>query len=190
MIKSMTEVNGVFLLDPAIHGDKRGFFFEVWNQRVFDDAGITAHFVQDNHSRSRFGTLRGLHYQIRHPQGKLVRVIAGEVFDVAVDLRCGSPTFGKWTGAILSEQNRRMMWVPPGMAHGFYVTSEYAEFVYKCTDFYAPEYERTLRWDDPDIAIKWPIESGSTPLLSPKDLEGTFLKDSELFDEGGSGNAE
>ncbi len=139
-----TSIRDVLLLDPVLHGDERGFFMEVWNRKTFSNVGITDDFVQDNHSRSVRGTLRGLHYQINHPQGKLVRVIVGEVFDVAVDLRRGSSTFGMWTGANLSASNRRMMWVPPGFAHGFYVTSEYAEFVYKCTDFYMPSYERAI----------------------------------------------
>jgi len=182
MTKTETEIHGVFLLDPVLHGDERGFFMEVWNRNRFTALGITDTFVQDNHSRSIGGTLRGLHYQIQHPQGKLVRVIAGEVFDVAVDLRRGSPTFGNWTGAILSECNRRMMWVPPGIAHGFYVTSDYAEFVYKCTDFYMPEYERALRWDDPALAIAWPLRDGQPPLLSARDRAASLLADTELFD--------
>ncbi len=182
MTKTETGVHGVFLLDPVLHGDERGFFMEVWNRSTFADLGIPDIFVQDNHSRSVGGTLRGLHYQIQHPQGKLVRVIAGEVFDVAVDLRRGSPTFGQWTGAILSEQNRRMMWVPPGMAHGFYVTSAHAEFVYKCTDSYMPQHERALRWDDPALSIAWPLHDGLPPLLSAKDRAASLLADAELFD--------
>ncbi len=182
MTKTETDIKGVFLLDPVLHGDERGFFMEVWNRNAFAELGITDTFVQDNHSRSVGGTLRGLHYQIQCPQGKLVRVIAGEVFDVAVDLRRGSPTFGQWTGALLSEQNRRMMWVPPGMAHGFYVTSAHAEFVYKCTDFYRPEHERALRWDDPAIGIVWPLCDGSAPLLSAKDSAASLLANADLFD--------
>ncbi len=182
MKKTLTEVDGVFLLDPVVHGDERGFFIETWNRRTFTALGIDDTFVQDNHSRSIGGTLRGLHYQVCHPQGKLVRVIAGSVFDVAVDLRRSSPTFGKWAGAILSAENRRMMWVPPGIAHGFYVTSPHAEFVYKCTDFYEPSHERTLRWDDADIAIAWPLADGAPPLLSAKDRSGKMFRDAELFD--------
>jgi dTDP-4-dehydrorhamnose 3,5-epimerase len=182
MTKTETNVQGVFLLDPVLHGDERGFFMEVWNRKTFAALGITDTFVQDNHSRSIGGTLRGLHYQIRCPQGKLVRVIAGEVFDVAVDLRRSSPTFGQWTGAILSEQNRRMMWIPPGMAHGFYVTSAHAEFVYKCTDLYMPQHERALRWNDPVIAIAWPLRDGQPPLLSAKDGAASMLANAECFD--------
>lgn len=182
MTKTETNVQGVFLLDPVLHGDERGFFIEVWNRNTFTALGITDTFVQDNHSRSVGGTLRGLHYQILCPQGKLVRVIAGEVFDVAVDLRRHSPTFGQWTGAILSEQNRRMMWVPAGMAHGFYVTSAHAEFVYKCTDVYMPAHERTLRWNDPALAIAWPLRDGQPPLLSAKDSTAALLANADLFD--------
>jgi dTDP-4-dehydrorhamnose 3,5-epimerase len=181
MTKTETNVDGVYVLDPVLHGDQRGFFMEVWNQKTFADLGINDTFVQDNHSRSVKGTLRGLHYQIQHPQGKLVRVIEGEVFDVAVDLRRQSPTFGKWFGALLTAENRRMMWVPPGMAHGFYVTSDTAEFVYKCTDFYQPDYERSLRWDDPDLAIEWPLHAGTQPLLSDKDRHAPLLKHADLF---------
>lgn len=182
MTKTETNVQGVFLLDPVLHGDERGFFIEVWNRNTFSELGIMDTFVQDNHSRSVGGTLRGLHYQIQCPQGKLVRVIAGEVFDVAVDLRRSSPTFGQWTGAILSEQNRRMMWVPAGMAHGFYVTSAHAEFVYKCTDVYMPAHERTLRWNDPALAIAWPLRDGQPPLLSAKDSTAALLANADLFD--------
>jgi len=184
-----TSIRDVLLLDPVLHGDERGFFMEVWNRKTFSNVGITDDFVQDNHSRSVRGTLRGLHYQINHPQGKLVRVIVGEVFDVAVDLRRGSSTFGMWTGANLSASNRRMMWVPPGFAHGFYVTSEYAEFVYKCTDFYMPSYERAIRWDDPTLCIEWPLLDEHTPLLSPKDCAAPFLADAEVFEETITTNA-
>jgi dTDP-4-dehydrorhamnose 3,5-epimerase len=142
--------------------------------------GMDWDFVQDNHSQSRKGILRGLHYQIQHPQGKLVRVIRGEVFDVAVDIRKNSPTFGKWEGVTLSEENRRMLWIPPGFAHGFYVTSETAEFVYKCTDFYAPQYERSIIWNDPDIGITWPLD-GEEPVLSEKDQNGTCFAQAEVF---------
>ncbi len=176
-----THINDVLLLDPVVHGDARGFFFEVWNQKTFAAAGIPDVFVQDNHSRSVQGTLRGLHYQIEQSQGKLVRVIAGSVFDVAVDLRRQSPTFGQWTAATLSEENHRMMWVPPGFAHGFYVTTPYAEFVYKCTDFYAQPHERTLQWNDPDVAVDWPIPVGSEPILSGKDRCGTPFRQADCF---------
>jgi dTDP-4-dehydrorhamnose 3,5-epimerase len=153
---------------------------ETWNRRTFARMGMDWDFVQDNHSQSRKGILRGLHYQIQHPQGKLVRVIRGEVFDVAVDIRKNSPTFGKWEGVTLSEENRRMLWIPPGFAHGFYVTSETAEFVYKCTDFYAPQYERSIIWNDPDIGITWPLD-GEEPVLSEKDQNGTCFAQAEVF---------
>lgn len=160
----------VILIEPDCHQDERGFFMEAWQRRKFEQAGINADFVQDNHSRSVKGTLRGLHYQIRQPQGKLVRVTAGEVFDVAVDLRAGSATLGQWIAQYLSAENRRMLWIPPGFAHGYYVTSEFAEFLYKCTDYYAPEHERTIRWDDRELSIEWPL-SGA-PMLSLKDGQG------------------
>jgi dTDP-4-dehydrorhamnose 3,5-epimerase len=163
-----------------VFGDSRGFFFESYNQRAFQDAtGWAPAFVQDNHSRSQKGVLRGLHYQIIQPQGKLVRVVAGEVFDVAVDIRRTSPTFGRWVGANLSAENKRQMWVPPGFAHGFLVLSEFAEFLYKTTDFYAPEHERCIVWDDPEIGIKWPTEKA--PLLSDKDKKGSLLNVAEVF---------
>lgn len=175
-----TALPGVLILEPKVFGDERGFFFESFNQRTLAElAGITTPFVQDNHSRSAGNVLRGLHYQIRHPQGKLVRAIAGEVFDVAVDIRKSSPTFGKWVGVSLSAENKRMMWVPPGFAHGFLVLSDYAEFLYKTTDYYAPEFERSIAWNDPDIAIAWPL--GAEPQLSAKDKAGTALKDAEVF---------
>ena len=176
-----TKISDVVLLEPQVFGDHRGFFMETWRADEFAEVGITANFVQDNHSSSTKGILRGLHYQIKHPQGKLVRVISGEVYDVAVDIRKGSPTFGQWIGEVLSAENRRMLWVPPGFAHGFYVMSDYAEFVYKCTDIYAPEYERCIVWDDPDLAIHWPLVAGSRPVLSEKDRGGLLLKDAELF---------
>ncbi|MBF0408613.1 MAG: dTDP-4-dehydrorhamnose 3,5-epimerase [Candidatus Riflebacteria bacterium] len=165
-------LNGCFLIEPDVFSDRRGFFMETWHKRKFEEAGIKADFVQDNHSRSEKGTLRGLHFQSRNSQGKLVRVISGEVFDVAVDIRPESATFGKWHGETLSAENKKMFWVPPGFAHGFYVTSDYAEFVYKCTDYYTPQYERCIIWNDEQIAINWPIPDGSMPLLSKKDLEG------------------
>jgi dTDP-4-dehydrorhamnose 3,5-epimerase len=176
-----TAIPDVIIIEPQVFEDERGFFMETWNQKTFTDNGIDAAFVQDNHSKSPQGTLRGLHYQIKHTQGKLVRVIAGEVFDVAVDIRKSSPTFGKWIGVTLSAQNRRLLWIPPGFAHGFYVTSESAEFTYKCTDFYSPKHERSIRWDDPDISINWPIPAGITPLLSPKDRQASPFKNADLF---------
>jgi dTDP-4-dehydrorhamnose 3,5-epimerase len=167
-----TPIPDVLVLEPRVFGDERGFFFESWNQREFARLGLPAHFVQDNHSKSARGILRGLHYQTQQVQGKLVRVVAGEVFDVAVDMRRDSPTLGRWAGALLSAANRRMMWIPPGFAHGFYVTADSAEFVYKCTDFYAPEHEVSMRWDDPAIGIDWPLVDGQPPLLSAKDAAG------------------
>ena len=171
----------VVLIEPKVFGDARGFFLESWNARSFAAAGLDAPFVQDNHSRSAQGVLRGLHYQLNQPQGKLVRVTAGEVFDVAVDLRRGSPSFGRWVGARLSADNKHMLWVPPGFAHGFYVISEAAEFLYKCTDFYAPEHERSLRWDDPQLAIDWPLVDGAPPRLSAKDAEAVPLSEAEVY---------
>ena len=176
-----TSIPDVIQIDPVIHGDDRGFLVELWHQRKFAEAGITAEFVQDNHSRSTKGTLRGLHYQIQHPQGKLVRVLVGEVFDVAVDLRKSSRSFGKWVGITLSARSKRMLWIPPGFAHGFYVTSDSAEFLYKCTDFYAPAHERTLLWNDPTLAIDWPLISGCKTILSAKDAAGQVLAHAECF---------
>ncbi len=176
-----TAIPDVLLIEPQVFGDHRGFFMETWRSDEFAGAGIDLPFVQDNHSSSSKDILRGLHYQIKHPQGKLVRVISGEVFDVAVDIRKNSPTFGKWVGELLSADNKRMLWVPPGFAHGFYVTSDYAEFVYKCTDLYAPEHERCILWNDPDLAIKWPLSHGEPPVLSAKDEDGSYLKDAETF---------
>jgi dTDP-4-dehydrorhamnose 3,5-epimerase len=167
-----TAIPDVLVLEPRVFGDERGFFFESWNQREFARLGLPTNFVQDNHSKSARGILRGLHYQTQQVQGKLVRVVAGEVFDVAVDMRRDSPTLGRWAGALLSAGNRRMMWIPPGFAHGFYVTTESAEFVYKCTDFYAPEHEVSMRWDDPAIGIDWPLVDGKPPVLSAKDAAG------------------
>ena len=174
-------LSGVYLLTPRVFGDDRGFFMETWRESEFSARiGKPVQFVQDNHSRSVQGVLRGLHYQIRQPQGKLVRCVRGEIFDVAVDLRRNSPSFGRWVGEILSEENRHSMWVPPGFAHGFYVMSEVAEFLYKCTDYYAPEFERALRWDDPDIGVDWPV--AGTPILSPKDATATLLSDAEVYE--------
>ena len=176
-----TPLADAFVLEPRVFGDERGFFVETWNRRAFADAGLDLDFVQDNHSRSTQGILRGLHYQVRQPQGKLVRVTRGSVFDVAVDLRRSSPTFGRWHGVELTESNHRMFWVPPGFAHGFYVTSETADFQYKCTDFYAPEHERTLAWDDATLGIDWPLVDGRAPTLSAKDAEGSTFEDAEAF---------
>lgn len=175
-----TEIPEVLLIEPQVFGDSRGFFMETWHAAKFAAAGLDCNFVQDNHSMSVQGTLRGLHYQIRKPQGKLVRVISGEVFDVAVDLRKSSPFFGRWVGEILSAENKKMLWVPPGFAHGFYVLSPEAEFVYKCTELYAPEHECCIRWDDPDLGIVWPLLA-QAPLLSAKDLAGVSLAEAELY---------
>ena len=175
-----TKIPDVVLLTPRVFGDDRGFFFESFNARDFARAvGRDVPFVQDNHSKSMKGVLRGLHYQVKNPQGKLVRVTAGEVYDVVVDLRRSSPTFGKWVSATLSAANRQMLWVPEGFAHGFVVTSETAEFLYKTTDYYAPEHERTLLWNDPDLGIPWPLEGA--PLLKPNDERGTPFKQAETF---------
>jgi dTDP-4-dehydrorhamnose 3,5-epimerase len=171
----------VVLIEPRVFGDDRGFFFESFNQRQFDEAvGRSVTFVQDNHSRSAKNVLRGLHYQIKQPQGKLVRVVQGEVFDVAVDLRKTSPTFGKWVGELLSAENKRQLWVPEGFAHGFVTLSEGAEFLYKTTDYYSPQYERCIRWDDPKLNIQWPVELGHV-LLSSKDGQGMALDQAEVF---------
>lgn len=174
-----TSIPDIVLLEPKVFGDERGFFFESWNKRTFADLGIAADFVQDNHSKSQKNVLRGLHYQIEHAQGKLVRVTAGAVYDVAVDLRRSSPTFGRWIGFTLSAEDKRMAWIPPGFAHGFCVTSESAEFLYKTTDYYSPAHERTLLWNDPKLAIPWPL-SGE-PLLAAKDKSGLPLADAETF---------
>lgn len=177
-----TNIPNLLVIEPKIFGDERGFFFESFNAKRFLDAtGVDLAFVQDNHSKSSRHVLRGLHYQIRQPQGKLVRVVAGEVFDVAVDIRKSSPTFGQSFGMILSAENKRMLWIPPGFAHGFLVLSETAEFLYKTTDFYAPEYERSILWNDPALAINWPINN-VTPVLSAKDQAGQLLKDAEVFE--------
>jgi len=177
-----TEIPGVIIVEPDVFGDHRGFFMESWHAEKFVEAGIDEQFVQDNHSRSNQGILRGLHYQIEQPQGKLVRVLSGEVFDVAVDLRRDSPTFGKWFGMTLNDIDKKMLWVSPGFAHGFYVVSEQADFFYKCTELYAPEHERAIRWDDPDLAIDWPIASGQEPVLAPKDAAAKSFKDAEVYE--------
>lgn len=176
------EIPDVVLIEPKIFGDERGFFFESYNHKVFEELiGKRVQFVQDNHSRSSKGVLRGLHYQIHQPQGKLVRVVHGEVFDVAVDIRKSSPTFGRWVGQHLSAENKQQMWVPEGFAHAFLVLSESAEFLYKTTDYYAPQHERSIAWDDAHIGIDWPING--IPVLSEKDRKGVFLKSAEVFDD-------
>ena len=174
-----TAIPDIKLVEPKVFGDTRGFFFESWNKRALSAAGLEADFVQDNHSSSRFGVLRGLHYQVSHAQGKLVRVIAGSVFDVAVDLRRASPTFGRHVAMTLSAENRRMLWIPPGFAHGFLVVSEVAEFLYKTTDYWHPEHERTLLWSDPALGIAWPLDG--EPIVAPKDAAGTRLAVAETF---------
>lgn len=177
-----TPIEGLLVIEPKVFGDERGFFMETWQHQRYQELGIVGEFVQDNHSRSRQGILRGLHYQITNPQGKLVRVTDGEVFDVAVDLRKASPTFGQWYGVILSGTNHRQFWVPPGFAHGFYVMSDSADFLYKCTDYYAPEYERSVLWNDPAVGIDWPLVGGEPPMLSDKDEIGVLLADAEVFE--------
>ncbi|MEM6484707.1 MAG: dTDP-4-dehydrorhamnose 3,5-epimerase [Pseudomonadota bacterium] len=167
-----TRLPGVYLIKPRVFGDERGFFFESWNAQVFKEAGFDLNFIQDNHSRSAQGILRGLHYQTAHTQGKLVRVSAGRVYDVAVDLRRDSPTLGQWVGVYLDSETKEQLWVPPGFAHGFYVLSEYADFQYKCTDRYDPQSEISLAWDDPELAIDWPLLDGEPPTLSGKDQQG------------------
>ncbi len=175
-----TQIPDILIIEPKVFGDSRGFFFESHNEKTFKTmTGIEVTFVQDNHSRSKKHVLRGLHYQIRQPQGKLVRVIAGEVFDVAVDIRRSSPTFGKWVGAHLTAENKRQLWVPAGFAHGFIVLSDVAEFLYKTTDYYAPEHERCIRWNDPALNIHWPTTG--RPVVSEKDEQGVLLKDAEVF---------
>jgi len=175
-----TKIPDVLIIQPKVFGDDRGFFFESFNKKTFAErTGVDAEFVQDNHSRSTKGVLRGLHYQIKNPQGKLVRVCRGEVFDVVVDLRESSDTFGTWIGEVLSEENKRQLWVPPGFAHGFVVLSEVAEFLYKTTDYYAPDYARCIRWDDEDLSIAWPYEG--RPLISSKDAQGLSFKDAGKF---------
>lgn len=177
-----TSLAGVVKIIPTVYEDGRGFFMETWQAQRFRDAGIDAEFVQENFSRSSKGILRGLHYQIRHPQGKLVRVVSGEVLDVAVDLRKSSPRFGQWVGETLSAENKHQLWVPPGFGHGFMVLSDFAKFEYKCTDYYAPEFERSIRWDDPDIGIQWPLVAGEQPVVSAKDAAAQFFKDAETYE--------
>ena len=176
-----TTLADVKIIEPRLFGDERGFFLESWNQQLFADNNLPSQFVQDNHSRSQQGVLRGLHYQIKNPQGKLVRVTQGEVFDVAVDMRRSSPQFGQWTGVLLSAANHRQLWVPPGFAHGFYVTSASADFQYKCTDYYAPEHERSLLWNDATVNVEWPLLPGSDPVLAAKDAGGAQFDDCDYF---------
>lgn len=178
-----TSIPDVMIIEPKVFGDSRGFFFESFNQKNFSrETGLDVEFVQDNHSRSAKGVLRGLHYQIRQPQGKLVRVVRGAVFDVSVDIRKSSPTFGRWIGVELSEDNYRQLWVPPGFAHGFYVLSESADFLYKTTDYYIPDFERSLLWNDPLIGVSWPIAAGTQPIISAKDINAARLDDAEVFE--------
>jgi dTDP-4-dehydrorhamnose 3,5-epimerase len=177
-----TPLPGVLLIEPRLFPDERGFFLESYQKKLFSEAGITFDFVQDNHSKSCQGVLRGLHYQIQQPQGKLLRVVAGEIYDVAVDIRRSSPTFGKWFGTYLSAENKQMLWVPPGFAHGFYVTSPEAELLYKATDYYAPQWERSIVWNDPAVNIQWPLK-GEKPILSPKDEAGILLSDAEVYED-------
>lgn len=177
-----TRLPDVIVIRPKVFEDARGFFMDTWHRQRFEQEGIDASFVQDSHSGSKMGTIRGLHYQIKQAQGKLIRVVKGEAFDVAVDIRRSSPDFGQWAGEVLSAENRKMIWIPPGFAHGFLVLNETAEFEYKLTDFYAPEHERTLLWDDPDIGIDWPLLDGEKPTLSDRDSLGFPLKDAEVYD--------
>jgi len=175
-----TDIPDILIIEPKVFGDERGFFMESFNQKTWiEKTGLQATFVQDNHSRSEKNVLRGLHYQIQQPQGKLVRVVRGTVFDVAVDLRRSSPTFGRWVGVELSEANHRQLWIPVGFAHGFLVLSDAAEFLYKTTDYWAPQHERTLMWNDPDLVIGWPLQT--PPILSAKDAKGTPFKEAEIF---------
>lgn len=178
---TQTAIPDVVLITPKVFGDERGFFMETWQQKDFHQNVSKLDFVQDNHSKSSQGILRGLHYQIQNPQGKLVRVVRGSVFDVAVDMRRNSKSFGQWVGFELSDENQQILWVPPGFAHGFYVTSDEAEFVYKCTDYYSPEYERSLLWNDSTVNVEWPLASGATPYLSHKDSAGTPFIDADYY---------
>lgn len=176
-----TSIPDVKIIEPKVFGDERGFFMETFRTTEFNEQCAPREFVQENHSMSSRGILRGLHYQMQQTQGKLVRIVRGAVFDVAVDMRSESPTFGQWVGVELSAENKRQLWVPEGFAHGFYVMSDEAEFVYKCTDYYAPEHERSLRWNDPTLAIDWPLVNGEQPSLSDKDAEGALWGDAEKF---------
>ena len=179
---SPTSIPDMLLIEPKIHNDARGFFMETYRAQPFTEIGIPCGFVQENHSGSQRGTLRGMHYQIRQTQGKLVRVVVGEIFDVAVDIRRSSPTFSKWVGIHISAQNKMQLWIPPGLAHGFYVLSDWAEVIYKTTDYYAPQWEHTLFWNDPEIGIEWPLLSGQEPVISEKDIQGKRFNEAELFE--------
>ena len=176
-----TDIADVKIIEPAVYGDERGFFLESWNKKAFEANGLPTRFVQDNHSRSSQGILRGMHYQTQHTQGKLVRVTAGAVFDVAVDLRESSATFGNWVGVELTATNHRMLWVPEQFAHGFYVMSEYADFLYKCTELYSPAYDQSLSWNDADVGIEWPLIDGAAPILSEKDANAKSFTDAPKF---------
>lgn len=176
-----TRLPEVVLIKPKVFGDSRGYFLESWQQKKFADAGIEANFVQDNHSHSSQWILRGMHYQIRQTQGKLVRVTRGAVYDVAIDIRRSSPRFGQWVGVELNDTNHHMLWVPPGFAHGFVALTDQVDFLYKCTDLYAPQYERTIRWDDPAVGIEWPLPAGVTPLLAARDAQAGGIQDVEVF---------
>ena len=176
-----TQIPDILVVEPAIHKDERGFFIETYRETLFESAGIQYRFVQDNHSGSVRGTLRGMHYQVQQTQGKLVQVVSGVIFDVAVDLRRSSPTFGGWVGEILSAKNLRQLWIPPGFAHGFYVLSDWADVIYKVTDYYAPEWDRTLLWNDPEIGIEWPLINGGLLNISTKDAAGSRLRDADTF---------
>jgi len=178
----LTKIQEVLRIEPKVFLDERGFFMESYQKFKFSEAGIHYEFVQDNHSSSIQGTLRGLHYQVKHTQGKLVRAVVGEIFDVAVDIRESSPTFGDWVGVILSSENKEQLWIPPGFAHGFFTLSEQADVVYKATDYFDPEGERCIRWDDPNLGIKWPIPEGTIPLVSSKDQDGSYFTDAEVFE--------
>ena len=175
-----TDLAGPVIVEPVIHGDSRGFFLESWTRKAFEEAGIHADFVQDNHSRSARGVLRGIHYQLGKPQGKLVRVTRGAVFDVAVDLRRSSPAFGSWTGVLLSGDNKKMLWIPPGFAHGFLALQDETDFLYKCTDYFSPGEERAIAWNDPDIAIDWPLD-GLEPIVSDRDRNAPRLAEAEVY---------
>ena len=177
-----TSIPEILLVEPQVYKDERGFFMETFRSDVFKSAGVEVDFVQDNHSRSIHNSLRGLHYQIKNSQAKLVRVIAGEIFDVAVDLRRDSETFGKWAGSFLSAENKLQMWIPEGFAHGFYVISDWAEVLYKASDYYTPQWERTLLWNDPQVNIDWPLQTGSDPIISKKDAQGLTLNKADLFE--------
>jgi len=176
-----TRLPEVVLVRPKVFGDERGYFFETWQQEAFAGAGLNCRFVQDNHSHSTNYTLRGLHYQIQQPQGKLVRVSRGEAFDVAVDMRRSSPRFGEWVGVLLSEANHHMLWVPPGFAHGYLALSSVVDFIYKCTDYYAPQFERAVRWDDPELSVEWPLPEGAVPIVSARDAAAPYLRAAETY---------